>query len=333
MIPNELVDCILEKLYFDTKTLLNSWHLPPYHSRIPPAFRFDDNFHLDLCERLVAIFNANPRLALYVQSLQLLKFDGDDEAFYTAAANVIRRLSNVNRLSLLFVDWQALPSLLKTALTEMFRAPSLTQVSLAMFTIHSFAELASLLSYMTHLKVLEITTEISYHHDLDLPDNTPSELDVGVIGHAANHPSILEKLHLHSSLDTVMSWLQQDACPIDVRNLQSLEIDTRADIGTLLQYVGSSLTELKLRQVSPRNYNYLEYTPNLRSLLLVLGNQSHNGLLWIQDLFKHLLNAKGNRIPLKHLTILLNVDRDPLPTAQSQLDHWASIDELLQNTQ
>lgn len=33
------------------------------------------------------------------------------------------------------------------------------------------------------------------------------------------------------------------------------------------------------------------------------------------------------------MTILLNVDRDPLPTAQSQLDHWASIDELLQNTQ
>ena len=157
MIPNELVDCILEKLYFDTQTLLNcalvgrAW---VYSSQCGifrhiileyPGFRLD-NFYLDPCERLVATFNANPRLALYVRSLQLLKFDGDDEAFYTAAANVIRRLSNVNRLSLLFVDWQALPSLLKTALTEMFRAPSLTQVSLAMFTIRSFAELGSLLS-------------------------------------------------------------------------------------------------------------------------------------------------------------------------------------------
>ncbi|KAE9388008.1 hypothetical protein BT96DRAFT_1004581 [Gymnopus androsaceus JB14] len=159
-LPNELVDCILDNLVFDTATLLScalverAWVQSSQRGifrhiilELPSARHenFSTLVNSYLTRRLDALFSEKPHLASYV--------------------HVVQRLSNLRHLSLLVVNWDILSPLLKTALTAVFRAPSLTQISLARFDISAFAELASLLSSSVHLKVLDASV-VSEHWDV-----------------------------------------------------------------------------------------------------------------------------------------------------------------------
>ncbi|KAE9398041.1 hypothetical protein BT96DRAFT_44019 [Gymnopus androsaceus JB14] len=103
---------------------------------------------------LTESLDANPRLATYVRSLELRKFYSKADDMQISTARIIQRLSQVNALCIVILG--QLNPLLKVALTDIFKAPSVTRLSFEIFTIMDFGEMASLLSHVTHLKTLEV---------------------------------------------------------------------------------------------------------------------------------------------------------------------------------
>ncbi|KAE9383419.1 hypothetical protein BT96DRAFT_1009205 [Gymnopus androsaceus JB14] len=141
-LPNELVDCILENLYLNRDTLLNCALVgkPGFALRSVASSEksFSSCHHRYVEQHLDALFAEKPYLASYVRSLELERFltqteyDNEQvtmpgEVVYTVTASLVRRLSNLDDLSFFFVDWEGVPPLLQAALTEIYKAPSLTQ--------------------------------------------------------------------------------------------------------------------------------------------------------------------------------------------------------------
>ncbi|KAE9392882.1 hypothetical protein BT96DRAFT_924449 [Gymnopus androsaceus JB14] len=335
-IPNELVESILDHLHSDKGTLLNcalvgrAWvhssqqgifreivlDLPLPHISITDYTTQIENF-LKTTEWLISSFDTSPRLASYVRSLLLVKFRkfpeaavSYQEAVYTATANIVRRLSNVGvDKVLLLVQWNDLSHSLKTALTDMLRAPqaSVTQLSLVQFVISTFAEVAALLSHMPHLKMLRIGL---FCANWDVPNSSLESAMTGTVG-CPPRSIQLEKLQFDSEqeLTSFASWFQQDCCPFSVQNLQELE---------LFHYVGGSNNSVF----------HLGYTPNIHSLRLVIwqgGMNSDTPVPWIQSLFTPLLDldSRDNTISLRRLIIDLNQ-----PHTQWN-NEWALLDALL----
>ncbi|KAE9397850.1 hypothetical protein BT96DRAFT_995409 [Gymnopus androsaceus JB14] len=316
-LPNELIEDILDNLYFDKATLLNcalvgrAWVRPSQRGIFReiilewPAkqeyFATLIGAYVKATARLDSLFAEKPYLASYVRSLELRRFiyfATDTSDLHTATVDVVRRLSNVNNLSFVHVRWECLSSLLQAALAEICKTPSVTRFSTFDFYIPRFAELASLLSHMGSLRVLDAGGAI-YYDPYPLP-NILSTLGI--------HPprSIqLDELGL-SNGRRFIDWFQQDSCPFGIRNLKSFEIPSRAM--DTLQYFGTSITELTLHgyyPVNPRSseHVHLRYTPNLRKLSLLNLRRKDHSIFWIKALFEPLLNSKGNIPPLQHLTI------------------------------
>ncbi|KAE9397829.1 hypothetical protein BT96DRAFT_921159 [Gymnopus androsaceus JB14] len=161
------------------------------------------------------------------------------EAVYTATISLVRRLSSLNSLSFNVISWESLPPLLKAALTEICKAPSVTQFSANHFYISIFAELASLLSRMKSLKILDLDM---IHYNWEMP-NFLSEL--GIEEDSLPPRSIqLDELRLYNARH-FMDCFQRDSCPTGVRNLKSLGMRSQADMATL-QCFGTSIRELTL---------------------------------------------------------------------------------------
>ncbi|KAE9397852.1 hypothetical protein BT96DRAFT_1020512 [Gymnopus androsaceus JB14] len=353
-VPNELVDCILENLYFDRDTLINcalvgkAWvrssQLGIFREivlKLPRVTNFAvspaTDGYLEADRRLDALFSEKPHLASYVRSLKLTSFlvDYDTEPAMpaeacTATASLVQRLSEVNKLAFCFLEWEILPPLLKVALTELCKASSLTQFTTINFEIPTFTELASLLNDMRSLKVLVLHVSMySDHWDAlnSLPESVTKPRRIQ-----------LTDLRLISYVHRFMTWFQQDWCPFDVRRLNSLEIGREVDMAAL-QYCGTNLRELKLQRLLPSYYDsntnlaHLGCTPNLRSLSLMTAYEPSLDKLatvtWIQSLFKPLLNSHGHLFPLQHLTISLGTKSSNL-LQPHQWEPWAEIDALLQ---
>ncbi|KAE9397891.1 hypothetical protein BT96DRAFT_995452 [Gymnopus androsaceus JB14] len=217
-------------------------------------------------------------------------------------------------------------------MTDLFRAPSLTQVSITECFIHTFTELVSLLCYTTHLKVLESSACVS---DPRLPGSGILKSDTA----EANLPSPksieLHELKLQRHIREFRAWFQWDLCPFEVQNLQVLHLGRRGSafaerIG-LVQYVGKNLKELHLIELlSVDLNNFLEYTPNLRILHL---DDLHQTSSWtpvpmIQAFFRPFLNQEGRHLSLQHLIITIRVHVDALKKAG--WEQWSAIDGLLQ---
>ncbi|KAE9408641.1 hypothetical protein BT96DRAFT_913787 [Gymnopus androsaceus JB14] len=338
-VPNELVDCILDNLYFDKATLLNctlvgrAWvrtsqrgifreiilELPSYGMK-----NFDElvDAYLKTTRHLDMLFAEKPYLASYVRSLEIRSESynaATPEVVYTATASLVQRLSNVNNLSFFRIVWQLLPPLLQEALTELCKAPSVTRFSAIHFNIPTFAELVSLLSRMRNLKVLGVDMLCN---DWNMP-NSLSELEI----EEASHPPQSIQLDEMRVCNTprFMKWLQQDSCPFGVRNLKSLEIRGLDmvnlqwfSIRELLGYTVTSALGLALA---------LACFVNLFTLCLYRAD-TDSPVSWIQSLFKPLLISEGNVLPLQHLTISLNImHSDPLDPRH--WDPWSAIDTLL----
>ncbi|KAE9397851.1 hypothetical protein BT96DRAFT_995410 [Gymnopus androsaceus JB14] len=347
-LPNELVDDILYNLYFDKATLFNCVLVGK--ARVRPSQRgifreivleiIDSaELYLKTTGRLDALFPEKPYLASYVQSLELRWFDFVDQGacnIHTATAKVVRRLPNVNKLSFFRVYWNRLSPLLKVAVTDLFRVPSLTQVSITEFSIDAFTELASLLCYTTHLKVLK---SYVFLNDPKLPGSTILKLETEEAGKRPAPKSIeLKELKLERHIREFCAWFQWDLCPFEVWNLKVLHFGVcfsvlPEKIG-LVQYVGKNLEELHLTRWLPDDLNGLhEYTPNLRILHL---DNLHQSVSWtpvpmIHALFRPFLNQKGKRLSLQRLIITM-VLMDPPLSANSlkTWEQWTAIDALLQ---
>lgn len=265
VIPNELIDYILDKLYFDTATLLKcalvarAWAYPSQRGifreiRLDPQFdeeRVDD--YLKISEFLAALFAGNPRLASYVRLLELQHFTKPNirvkPELLNAFVSIVQHLSDVKKLELFDVNWKFLSPSLRSALTDFIRTNSLTGITLLFFSIPTFAELVSMLGENTFLKVLEtnVTCDV-----WDIPDSSILESDMDQTV-ATNPPrSIrLDRLQFlgQNQISSFLAWFRQDSCPLEVRNLQLLHLGSSisSDLAVqTLQYVGSNLSGLML---------------------------------------------------------------------------------------
>ncbi|KAE9395716.1 hypothetical protein BT96DRAFT_922653, partial [Gymnopus androsaceus JB14] len=349
-LPNELIELILDHLYFDTPTLLScalvgrAWVYPSQRGIFREIIlEIPHSMTSKMCTVLTrsflkinAIF-ANPRLASYVQSMKLQQFTASwtnetlIASLHAAAASIVQRLPNVNMLSLESVTWEALSPLLKVALTDVFKTPSLTQIAFFMVSVPNFAQLASLLSHATHLRVL--CPDVWYDNI-----SIPVELNVDVIV-ASSHPprsiqlDLLQFRRPSSSVhvDIFLNWFQRDDCPFDVQNLQLLSIRLCTKSSAMLQFLGRNLRELELLDVYSNEYRpHLEYTPNLRRLTLhVPQTNAFNPVPCIEALFEPLLNADKTRFPLRKLGV--NVGLAVRNVVDPTLwDKWAAFDTLLE---
>lgn len=271
-LPNELIEVVLEHLYFDTPALLNSalvgraWVYPSQRGIfrklvIEPLYNVPwprrEQVLIQSLLNINAIL-ADPRLASYVHSLEIhciiqTLSTLDRVTLDAAIASIVQRLPNVKKLSLKRVVWKALSPLLKEALTDMLKLPSLKQLSLGWFMrTCSFTEVSSLLYNATHLKVLSIV-------GLDIWN---FQAGVDLEGMSATRPIRLDRLYFSPSFSSMyvhhlLAWLQQDHCPLDVRELRSLCIGTngRSSLVELLQFLGTNLRKLELIQVQFFDYS------------------------------------------------------------------------------
>ncbi|KAJ4468746.1 hypothetical protein J3R30DRAFT_3739434 [Lentinula aciculospora] len=369
-LPRELIECIIiDNLYSDRATLLNCalvgkfWALCAQRGifqhitiELPSPYHEDFNelgsAYIERNELLLQLFDRKPFLASCVRILELRQFADiskktfyDNGILYTSATRVVGRLANVKKLLFFKCDWTTLTPGLKTVLTDVFKSPSLTTVILSFFTISSFHELASLLSQVSNMKVLEI--DFLYCVDGDTPPPI------------ANCPprsiQLDQLLHLHFiKIRAFTTWFLQDTCPLEVRRLRTLQIhrSTGSDhegVALMLQYIGENLQELELqgpfrtqRALSQYITHYLNkfdipsldstlvhlgYTPNLRSVTLVEVQQTdtYSPVPWILCLFEPFQNS--NQL-LRQLTVDLYIDHaDILETRR--WEEWSAVDTLL----
>lgn len=248
--------------------------------------------------RLIVSLDEKPILASYVQCLELQNFDGVGKATpgyrindaCTSVAEVVNRLSRVRKLSMFCIKWEGLSSMLRTALTSMFSAPSITKITFHSFTIPTITDFASLLGYWellghsVHLKALDLVNVIFSKESSANINHTGPSLKLDTIAFGGSEP-------------TFLLWLQQRSCPLRFENLRSLKTWVKSsgnyEITTfVLQQAGSSLTKLELnlrlgssvRLGSHRELaeSALTYFPHLKAQALLLRSS------WIcSQLAKH----------------------------------------------
>ncbi|KAJ3747842.1 hypothetical protein DFH05DRAFT_857563 [Lentinula detonsa] len=270
-VPREIVDCILDNLYLDKATLLScalvgkAWGLSAQRGIFQhitlefPNIQHEEFDELARAynkrnEQLIGSFERKPYLASHVQTFELKQFGklfGDvsrhkKKILYVSTTQVVERLCNVKSLLLSRGNWDSLSPRLREALKHLFSAPSLSRISISLFAISSFNEFASLLSQVSHLRMLKL--HFLYCNNWDAPTSSKS------------HPprSIqLELLYLHSvNTRAFAAWFQQDSCPIEVRNLRTLKIYSKPSdyegTAPMLQSIGANLQKLELELQGPR---------------------------------------------------------------------------------
>lgn len=274
--PNELVDCILDNLYFDTATLLNcalvgrSWVRSAQRGifrelilempdRYNGAYEATTWRFLDKINSLAVVLTEKPSLASYIRYLELRRASIGNWvvllALFDLWTTLVEGLSNVKQILFCRVSWDGLPAPFKKAMADLFRTPSLTHVSLTEFTIHGYAELTSFLSHATRLKVLA-ACKVTLENRSKYP--TPEGTTPRSIR--------LDELEFTNDSHLLMDWFQQDSCPFEIRDLQVLRLDRfphanyrRLPVSSLraffpefaemlrpVQYVGKTLSELWL---------------------------------------------------------------------------------------
>ncbi|KAE9391937.1 hypothetical protein BT96DRAFT_944997 [Gymnopus androsaceus JB14] len=212
-------------------------------------------------DQLGALLDKNPGLASCVRCLELRDIKArlvEGDAIYVSIAGLINQLSNVKKLLLFDVDWDALSVSLELALTRMFKAPSVTEVVLENFGIATFADLTSLLSHLANLKVLKVVGLSCW--DWSAPNHA------GATGSPPpSGPIQLDKLVFDRG--AFLSWFRQADCPFRLENLRHLQAFQFRHCAGKLHPVSL------LQQVDLGNF-HLGYTPNLRSLKLVNIDQN-----------------------------------------------------------
>ncbi|KAJ3825114.1 hypothetical protein F5880DRAFT_1505680 [Lentinula raphanica] len=363
-LPLELIDSIFKNLQDDLYTLSHcalvqkSWSVsaqrylfqfirlefPDYAGPDDPE-RFSELAiaYNQRNERLLETFDRKPFLASYVQFLELerLAFGHDilrwaqghtQDVSFATTTSIVKRLDNVEVLSLRDSCWDQLSLDLREALVHVLRRPSIDTIILYSFIISSLDALASVLCQASSLSTLYIYSLTCVNRDL------PSS-----IKHTPSSRSIqLDQLCLNDgSLDTSRStgafliWLQQDSCPFRVRNLRSLDLDRKSfsdeDIAWMLRYAGDNLQKFTLREPfelnQPSTLFHARHTPNLCTL--TLRGSLHPDLFrpvpWILNFFRRIQESDVQEVSLlRRLNIVSLGDM----FNRTRWDEWTAVDEL-----
>ncbi|KAE9401474.1 hypothetical protein BT96DRAFT_992028 [Gymnopus androsaceus JB14] len=281
--------------------------------------------------RLIASLDENPRLVSYIQSLELRDFAvwKEDIAYvsiHNSTAEIVLRLSNVEKLSFQHMMWNNLSPRHKAALANMLKAASITRI------------LVSLLSHAVHLKVLKLGR-------VALGDSAFENFILPESDHRVVLPRSIKLSQLTISFTPDLTdWFQHESCLFEVRHLHSLHIQTErpypfAQAAAMLRYVGANLRELHLQSPhslpaleAASNLFHLGYTPNLHVLRLheVIQMDTVTSIPWVKSLFEPLLNSDQSRCTPKQLIIELYLHN---PLRNSQWAHWVELDALLEKPQ
>ncbi|KAE9402208.1 hypothetical protein BT96DRAFT_1017773 [Gymnopus androsaceus JB14] len=308
-LPNELLECILNHLYLPRQTYSFQLLCPP--NSMDEAERYQD--FLDANDRLLALFDSNPRLATYVRSLEINDFRYATLPLHMSTAGIVQRLYNLNEISFSLIRWTWLPLWLKNLLmlSKRLHLPDLRSGCSSLMNSVNWCLCCAKRKHLKSLEVIDISTAL-------------------LSGGLATSP-----LHCRLGPDRLPEWLLEDSCPFEVGRLQSLRIQhdqhDHPRIASLLQQAGASLGELELQDLyqrtirQPSNVVHLGYIPNLHTLKLVNLHQSdtYTPVPWILSLFEPLLN--GNQSPPRHLVIELSSEHDD-PVATPQWEHWVAFD-------
>ncbi|KAE9388975.1 hypothetical protein BT96DRAFT_1025231 [Gymnopus androsaceus JB14] len=329
-LPNELIDCILDNLSCNKIALSNcslvekAWVLPSQRRIFE---KLGLNGHADSLvktERLIAIFDEKPHLASSVRLLNLWSFnnvEGPEKEMLHAriAEGVIQRLSKVETIELDYVYWPILYPLLRTALSDAFQAHSLTRIAITGCSFHTFADLASLLSHATYLKALTIRLLNCGRR------NEPTASDFAI------PRSIKLDEFATDDTDTFTPWFKEELCPIAIRYLRFLRMrifgrnptTIYQSVAFIVRHAGFSLTKLELEYqngLGDSGLIHLGHIPNLDSFVLdICKSRAGTDILipWIRSFFEPLLNLDGHTHPLRHFTLVINIDFD-----ESDPDQW-----------
>ncbi|KAE9384338.1 hypothetical protein BT96DRAFT_929343, partial [Gymnopus androsaceus JB14] len=331
-LPNELINHILENLYFDKATLKKCALVGKAWAHASQRGLFEtivlyDRMKTKL-ERLLAIFDENPYLASVVRCLTV-NFCSEDASPW--AAQVIQRLSKVKHVLLDSCAQNMLSDfpLLREALYDIFSIPSLTRVTIEHCRFSNFVELASLLSHATYLKVLAV--ESMYCADTDLP------LSSDLIPNLPPRSIKLDEFVVTTSaFMSLIPWFKQETCPFDVQDLQFLHARLastprlRVSADFLVQRAGHSLTKLELEyQYGIEECGFhLGHLPNLDSFMLdnhQSTDRANDIIPWMQSFFKP-LNLDGH--PLRHFTLIILVPSANSAQWESECDQYAILDIL-----
>ncbi|KAE9400938.1 hypothetical protein BT96DRAFT_619575 [Gymnopus androsaceus JB14] len=235
-LANELIDSILEFLYFDKAALKKcalvgkAWVrasqqglfetiVLKFSERSIYARVYASSNHGPIktkLEQLIAMFDEKPYLASYVCSLEVVHYRPEDFFSQEAtplAAQVIQRLSKVKHVLLYHCEKVILSdfSILREALYDLFNLPSLTRVTVQECRFGTFAEVASLLSHATHLKALTIDSLGCF--DTDLP--TSSDLMPNLPPKSIK----LDEFVVTAGAFSLTPWFEQESCPFQVQDL------------------------------------------------------------------------------------------------------------------
>ncbi|KAJ3781986.1 hypothetical protein GGU10DRAFT_319342 [Lentinula aff. detonsa] len=350
-VPREIVDCILDNLYLDKATLLScalvgkAWGLSAQRGIFQhitlelPIMQHEEFDELARAynkrnEQLIGFFERKPYLASHVQTFELKQFGklsrngsrDKKEILYVSTTQVVERLCNVQSLLLSRGNWDSLSPQLREALKHLFSAPSLSRISISLFAISSFNEFASLLSQVSHLRMLKL--HFLYCNNWDVPTSSQ------------NHPprsiQLDQLLYLHSvNTRAFAAWFQQDSCPLEVRNLRTLQIYSKLTdyegTAPMLQSIGANLQRLELELQGPHGSQdstlvHLGFTPNLSSITLANVQQTdiYSPIPWIVCLFE----PNQNYDRLRQLTINLYTDHVNILETH-RWDEWTTVDRLL----
>ncbi|KAE9386377.1 hypothetical protein BT96DRAFT_1006148 [Gymnopus androsaceus JB14] len=346
-LPIELIECILDNLNSD-KNALYRCSLVEKAWVVPSQRHIFEKIDLDGCspasrsflktktERLIAIFDEKPHLASSVRflGLHLQLYATILPENLAEAAKVIQRLSGVDAIQLTYFRWETLSPLLRMALIDVLKAPSLTRITLFEFTIPTFVELASLLGQATHLKALSVKrgdfNRIRIPITSDMVINPPRSIK-------------LDELET-DDIDAFISWFQDESCPFEVQNLRYLRLNAYSTrdyqlVAFMVQHSSCSITKLELQYCyGLQNFDliHLGHTPNLHTLTLncqecFVGTDSI--VRWIEFLFRprDRNGNSGNAHPLRHFTLLLSTRSWDAAQWEAQCEQFAILDARLQN--
>ncbi|KAJ3751842.1 hypothetical protein EV360DRAFT_75865 [Lentinula raphanica] len=353
-LPLELIDSIFKNLQDDLYTLSHcalvqkSWSVSAQRYLFQfIRLEFPDYAGLDDPERFSELSSlsrtinetsdsskpsiGNQRLAFGHDILRWAQGHTQD-VFFATTTSIVKRLDNVEVLSLRDSCWDQLSLDLREALAHVLRRPSIDTIILYSFIISSLDALASVLCQASSLSTLYIYSLTCANRDLPSSiKHTPSSRLIQLDQLCLNDGS----LDTSRSTGAFLIWLQQDSCPFKVRNLRSLDLDRKSfsdeDIAWMLRYAGDNLQKFTLREPfelnQPSTLFHARHTPNLCTLTLMgsLHPDLFRPVPWILNFFRRIQESDVQEVSLlRRLNIVSLGDM----FNRTRWDEWTAVDEL-----
>ncbi|KAG6890451.1 hypothetical protein C0992_001645 [Termitomyces sp. T32_za158] len=341
LLPQELVDYIIDYLFDDTAALRNC-------SLVCHAWRPSSQLHLfstlslkatpracpaELCRRLYHLLRSSPTLCLYIREVDILEgsqpLAGSPSVIWATTdrtlPHILRRLTHLRRLDFgaqsATIHWSRMSPATRRAVRDILALPSLTHLRLAFWVFQSPADLARLLARPSRLRALTLAN-ISFAQPQPA---VLSDLDEEHVPAAPRRPARLSFLAIeHLSSAPFGDWLLGPDSALDLTALRELRValfNDTAYIQRLLARAGPSLKHFhfKMGESHPHPFD-LRPNANLTTLKLTLEDATR-ALSWVPAfLARPAAHNALARVRLEFYTPL-----HALPAAPAA---WAALDAL-----